>query len=198
MDPDRYAPLDETHRKVAEDAEKRRAAEAERIAARTQGGQYNALRDTQRQLDEQAQNRAAAPEPEPVNSDKQAEARMAARQKELEEKVRLGRITTGEMAREMFILDRVLLGEGMARDQQRARDEQAASRQQDRGGDDPSRTGRDSASDEHEPAGQPEISDARAERKARLRAISDRIERERRENEGKGLDLARDAGGRSR
>jgi len=43
-----------------------------------------------------------------------------------------------------------------------------------------------------------EVSDARAARRERLRRIQDDIDRERRDNEGKGPDRGRDAGDRSR
>lgn len=211
-DPDRYAPLDETQRRLAEEEETRRSAEAEQIAARARAGHYEPLRDTQRMVAEEELGRAAGraqsagkPERGPSNEIDEVEARTAAREKELDEKVRLGRITASDKVHEMRQFDSELLGEMKIRDERRAREEQAStSQQQDRGRDDPSEarlqtsTEQESASEEHELASRGETTDARAARKARLRGIDHQIERERQENEDKEFDRDRNSGDRSR
>jgi hypothetical protein len=98
-EPNRYEPLNETHRRVAEEEEKRRLAEQE-------------------------QARSAQPEPEPYRPGTEPrpqrpetglehdpdspEARLAAMQRELEEKVRLGRINSSEMIYQLRQFDNQL------------------------------------------------------------------------------------------
>jgi hypothetical protein len=207
----RYAPLDETQRRVADEEEKRRSAEAEQNA-NVKSGYYAPLEETHRRVAEQETSRpagrepsAAAPEREPLNEADGVHGRLAAKPKELEEKVQLGRITRSDMIHEMRQFDSELLREMNLNDERRGREEPAsASGQKDRGRNDPgqarSQTSaeQDSASEEHEFPNRGERTDARAARMARLRGIDRDIERESRENQGKGLDAGRDSGDRSR
>jgi hypothetical protein len=211
-EPNRYEPLNETHRRVAEEEEKRRLAEQD-----------------------QARSAPAQPEPEPHRSATEPEhdpdspeARLAARQEELEEKVRLRQITPSEMVYQLRRFDNQLSveiaqggtpppsqrrgGPGDRQDElaaetergepqspQRAADIRDQADNQSR--DDPNPRVPDTRTEEgqaaeYEITGRGEMSDARAARLERLRGIDSDIERETRENEGKGLDLDRDSGDR--
>ena len=201
-EPDRYAQLDETQRRVAEEEAKRREAEAEQIAAKGRAGNYDPLRDAERRAAEEEMSRAAereksaaAPERKSVNELEEFEARSAAKRQELEEKYRLGRITAHDVTYEITKFENQMFVEGKMREQQLGREEPVSSpEQQDRASDNPgqdrpqSGAGRDSASEPHDPPSREEKPDARTVRKARLRAIHDDNERERRENENKGLN----------
>lgn len=259
-EPNRYEPLNETHRRVAEEEERRRQAEQEqeRLAAQPGGGRYAPLHEThqrvaeeqeKRRITEQEQARSdnAQPEPEPFrpgtklrpqrpetgpeHDPDSPEARLAAMQKELEEKVRLGRINSSEMIYQLRQLDnqlRVAMEEGRtpppsqqhglsgnSRDEMTAgaghaepeppqRVEATHDQAIDRSSEKPServpesRVEREAQAAEYEITGRGEISDARAARLERLRGIDRDIERESRENEGKGPELDHDSGDHSR
>jgi hypothetical protein len=174
----RYEPLNETHRRVAEEEEKRRLAEQ---------GQTSPL--TQQAKDDH----------DPASR----EARIAAMEKELEEKVRRGQISPGEMIRAMSVFDNQLVVEMNIEEIKRAREQQAQARHQadressadrppetlphqsEEARDPPRETLRDDASQRvpekqiereaeaaaYEITGRGEMTDARAARLARLRGI---------------------------
>jgi hypothetical protein len=214
-EPNRYEPLNETHRRVGEEEEKRRLAEAD-----------------------QARSASARPEPEQSRLQPEAEqdenspeARLAARKAELEELVKRGRINQSEMTYRLAQFDNELAveiehgtptrpptGRGssgnsppelsaenehkLAEPQQQT--ENATDRTDDRARDEPSRP-RSEKQIEHEAeaaayeiTGRGEMTDARAARLARLRGFEQDIERETREGEGKGADRSNDPGDRSR
>jgi hypothetical protein len=215
-EPNRYEPLNETHRRVAEEEEKRRLAEQEQ--ARSAQSEPEPLRpDTELR----PHRPEAAPEHEPDSP----EARLAAMQKELENKVRLGRIDNSEMIYQLRQFDNQLRVEmeeagtppptqqrdlsGNSRDEMTAGEErvepQSPRREEDHRdhADDQSRQKpsecapetrieREAQAAEYEIVGRGEMSDARAARLERLRGIDRDIERENRENEGKGPDLDHD------
>jgi hypothetical protein len=100
-EPNRYEQLNETHRRVAEEEEKRRLAEQEQVRSAS--------------AQPEAEPNRPGPEPRPQRPEAAAdhdpdspEARLAAMQKELEEKVRLGRINRSEMIYELRQFDNQL------------------------------------------------------------------------------------------
>ena len=211
-EPNRYEPLNETHRRVAEEEEKRRLAE----------------QDQARSPPVEREAEPVRPGAEPDHDPDSPEARLAAKEQELEEKVRLGRITRSEMSYQLGRFDNELTVEmarggtpslaprpdtpGNREDEIVAGGERAEPQSpqptydaRDQGRDDPSRRvpetriEREAAAAEYEITGRGEMTDARAARLERLRGIDRDIENEGRENEGKGSpDLDNDSGDRSR
>jgi hypothetical protein len=98
-EPNRYQPLNETHRRVAEEEEKRRLAEQEQ--GRSAQSEPEPLRPG-------TEPRPDRPEAAPEHDPDSPEARLAAMQKELEEKVRLGRINSSEMIHQLRQFDNQL------------------------------------------------------------------------------------------
>jgi len=211
-EPNRYEPLNETHRRVAEEEEKRRIAEQEqgRSASTQPEAEPNRPGPEPR-----PQRPEAAPDHEPDSP----EARLAAMQKELEEKVKLGRINNSEMIYQLRQFDNELRiemeqgGTSAQRGSPGAESENARARERtddirdqptDQSRDDPSqrtpeaRIEREAEAAEHEIVGRGEMTDARAARLERLRGIDRTLERETRENDGNGLELDHDSGDRSR
>ena len=103
----RYEPLNETHRRVAEEEEKRRLAA------------------------EQEQTPVAKQQREDEHDPASPEARLAAKQKVLDEKVRLKLITPGEMIHAMRQEDNEIVVEMNIKEMRRVRDQQAPARQPD-------------------------------------------------------------------
>lgn len=153
----RYEPLNETHRRVAEEEEKRRSAE--RDHARSDAAEPEPYRPGE-------ELRPRRPEIAPDHDPNSPEARRAAREEELQKRAEPGRTDDGRI--------------------------------------DPSRdvpetqVEREAEAAEYEITRRGEMTDARAARLALLRSIDRDIQRERDENEGKGLDLDRDSGDHSR
>ena len=221
-EPNRYEPLNETYRRLAEEEEKRRLAEQEQ--ARSAQSEPEPFRPG-------TEPRPQRPETAPEHDPDSPEARLAAMQKELEEKVRLGRINSSEMIYQLRQFDNRLRVEmeeagatpptpqhdrsGNRRDDMTAGAEQAelqsperaevtCDQSADQRSEKPSerapetRIEREAQAAEYEIVGRGEMSDARAARLERLRGIDRDIERENRENDGKGADLEHDSGDRSR
>ncbi len=222
-EPNRYEPLNETHRRVAEEEEKRQLAEQEQ--ARSAQSEPEPLRPG-------TEPRPQRPEAAPDHDPDSPEARLAAMQQELEEKVRLGRINSSEMIYQLRQFDNQLRVEmeqagtppptqqrdlsGNSRDEITVGEERVEPQSPQRvevprdHADDQSREKpservpetsieREAQTAEYEIVGRGEMSDARAARLERLRGIDRDIERENRENEGKGhSDIAHDSGDRSR
>jgi hypothetical protein len=191
----------------------------------------------EREVSQLSPNRPG-PEPRPNRSETtpehdpdSPEARLAAMQKELEEKVRLGRINSSEMIHQLRQFDNQLRVEmeeagvppptqqrdlsGNSRDEMMAggervepqspqRVEAAPDHADDQSRERPServpetRIEREAQAAEYEIVGRAEMTDVRASRLERLRGIDREIERENRENEGKGPDLDHDSGDHSR
>ncbi len=161
------------------------------------------------------QRSEAAPEYDPDSP----EARLAAMQQELEEKVRLGRINSSEMIYQLRRFDNELrveieqAGRPPLRDSSGAELENAQAPERaddirdqptDQSRDDPSQRTpetsieREAQAAEYEIVGRAEMTDARAARLERLRGIDRDIERENRENEEKGPNLDHGSSDRSR
>ena len=217
-EPDRYEPLNETHRRVAEEEEKRRLAEQEQArSAQAQPEPHRPGPDP----------RPQRPEAEPDYSPDAIEARLKAEQERLEKLFEEGRITESDKNYRFSHFDQNLRieieqadkrppgrsgnrGDEMAAEpehgepQFQQRPEDTRDQPSDQGRDDPSqrapetRIEREAQTAEYEITGRAEMSDARAARLALLRSIDRDIERENRENEGKGPDLGHDSGDRSR
>jgi hypothetical protein len=183
----RYDPLKETHRRVAEEEEERRLAE-------------------------QGQASPVTPQAKDDHDPASREDRIAALEKEQEEKVWLKQITPSDKIRTMAVFDNQLVVEMNIEEMQRARDQQARARQpQDRENstDRPPETlpqqsaktrdpplerleddgsgrvpeeqiEREAEAAPYEITGRGEMTDARAARLARLRGIDQDIERENR------------------
>ncbi len=98
-EPNRYEPLNETHRRVAEEEEKRRLAEQDQ--ARSAQSELEPFRPG-------TELRPRRPETAPEHDPNSPEARLAAMQQELEEKVRLGRINSSEMIYQLRQFDNQL------------------------------------------------------------------------------------------
>jgi hypothetical protein len=162
---------------------------------------YEALRETQRKVEEEAEKQRTAGGK--VNS---PEARLAAFEAELAEKLRLGRITKGEMSYQLRRFDNALEVEMNIEKAQQARDEAArADVEPEHGQEEPNERRRSPRRDETEAeaveqefAGRGEMTEARAARLARLREITENLARNGRENDGHGLDTDRESGDRSR
>jgi len=200
----RYEPLQETHRRVAEE-EVRRAAGQQQPSTTT------------------------LPEPDHTQDNNSPEARLAARERELQAKVHEGRISPGEMVYQLRRFDNELASEiergGPApltgrssietpEAARTAEPEPISSRSSDRAEDthDPasdlsrvdssqpvpqSQVAREAEAAEYEITGRGEMTDARAVRLERLRNIDRSIEQEHRANEGQENGPARPADGRS-
>jgi hypothetical protein len=98
-EPNRYEPLNETYRRAAEEEEKRRLAEQEQARSPQSEAEPNRPGP---------EPRPQRPEATPDRDPDSPEARLAAMQKELEEKVRLGRINSSEMIYELRQFDNQL------------------------------------------------------------------------------------------
>jgi hypothetical protein len=151
---------------------------------------------------------------------------MAAKERELQERVKSGRISQSEMIHELRQFDNALsieiehggrqppdLHSRQAEKAAEAQPEGPASPQRDddfsrqvstESREDPdqrvpeTRIEREAKAAEYEITGRGEMTDARAARLARLQNIDRTIEREQRDNDGRGSDLGRDSGDRSR
>ena len=219
-EPNRYKPLNETHRRVAEEEEKRRLAEQDQARSGPHQSEQGPFRPG-------TEPRPARPEAAADHELGSPEARLAEKERELQEQVRLGRINASEMVHQLRQFDNTLRIEieqggrqpqpdahsrraGMSAEVQR---EGLVSQQRDDDlGHQPDRESRadprDRVSDRrvereaeiagYEITGRGEMSDARAARLARLRSIDRTIERETHENEGPNLDHHHDSGSRSR
>jgi dTMP kinase len=156
---------------------------------------YGPLRETQERVaEEEAQRRAAEAAP-----DNSPEARLAAMERELSEKLRAGRINKSEMAYQLRRFENAMLVEMNNEDAQRARDEAAARTQPGRPSQEADRNSQTAVERQDQAAGHvagPEISDARATRMARLREITERLAQQGHDADGSGR--ARDQGDRSR
>jgi hypothetical protein len=211
-EPNRYEPLNETHRRVAEEEEKRRLAEQDQARSASAQPESEPFRPG-------TELRPQRPETAPDHDPDSPEARLAAREQELQEQVRLGKIKPGEMIYQLRRFDNELRIEieqgGMPPqgDSSGAEFESAQAPERvddirdqptDQSRDDPNqrtpeaRIEREAEAAEHEIVGRGEMTKARAARLERLRGIDRDIERENRENEGKGPDLGHDSGDRSR
>jgi hypothetical protein len=211
-EPNRYEPLNETHRRVAEEEEKRRLAEQDQALSASAQPDPEPYRPG-------PEPRPQRPETAPDHDPDSPEARLAAKEQELQEQVRLGRINPGEMIYQLRRFDNELrieieqAGIPPQRDSsgtefesaqvpERAADIRDQPTEQTR--DDPrqrtpeTRIEREAEAAEHEIVGRGEMSDARAARLERLRGIDRDIERENRENEGRGPDLDHESGDHSR
>lgn len=211
-EPNRYEPLNETHRRVAEEEEKRRLAEqgqARSASAQPEPEPYRPGTEL----------RPQRPEAAPGHDSDSPKARLAAMQKELEEKVRLGRINSSEMIYQLRQFDNQLRvemehggrpplrdGSGAEFDNAQApeRADDIRDRQTEQTRDDPNqrmpeaRIEREAEAAEHEIVGRDEMSDARAARLERLRGIDRDIERENQEGDEPERDHdGREGGGRS-
>ena len=89
-EPNRYEPLNETRRRVAEEEEKRRLAEQDQARSATGQPAPEPYRPG-------TELRPQRPETAPDHDPDSPEARLAAKEQELQEQVRLGRIKPGEM-----------------------------------------------------------------------------------------------------
>lgn len=178
------------------------------------------LTEKERELQEQGREpRPSRPEIAPEHDPDSPEARLAAREQELQEQVRLGRIKPGEMIYQLRQFDNELHaeieqggrpalrdGSGAEFENVQAPERAADIRDQptEQSRDDPNqrtpeaRIEREAEAAEYEIVGRGEMSDARAARLERLRGIDRDIERENRENEGKGPNLGHEAGDHSR
>jgi hypothetical protein len=95
-EPNRYEPLNETHRRVAEEEEKRRLAEQEQ--ARSALSEPEPFRPG-------TEPRPHRPETVSERDPDSPEARLAAKEQELQEQVRLGRINPSEMIHQLRQFD---------------------------------------------------------------------------------------------
>jgi hypothetical protein len=120
-EPNLYEPLHETHRRVAEDEEKRRLAEQEQ--ARSASAQPEPEPDRPG-----TELRPQRPEAAPEHDPNSPEVRLAAKEQELQEQVRLGRINSGEMIYQLRQFDNELLREMKIADSQQARDAETEAR----------------------------------------------------------------------
>lgn len=199
-EPNRYEPLNETHRRVAEEEEKRRLAEQEQARSASAHPEPEPYRPG---TELTPQRPETAPEHDPDSP----EARLAAREQELQEQVRLGRINSSEMIYQLRQFDNELRleiehsgkpplrdGSGAELESEQAtvraegiRDQPTAESRDDPNQRTPdARIQRKAEAAEYEIVGRGEMSDARAARLERLRGIDRDIERESRENEGLG------------
>lgn len=219
-EPSRYEPLNETQRRVAaEQEEKQRIAEQEQARTAAQRSEPEPIRPG-------TEPSPAQPEVTPDHDPGSPEARLAEKERELQERVKLGRINPSEMIHELRQFDNALRieieqGGRQPPDLQSQQAEKAAeaqpegptppqrdddlghqSRKESR--DDPNqrvpetRIEREAKAAEYEITGRGEMTDARAARLARLRNIDRAIEREQRDNDGRGSGLDHDSGDRSR
>lgn len=209
-EPNRYEPWNETHRREAEEEEKRRLAEQDQARSASAQSEPQPLRPG-------TELRPQRPEATPEHDTDSPEARLAAREQELQEQVRLGRINSSEMIHQLRQFDnelRIEIEHGQMpplRDRSGAEFEkaQAPERANDihdgptnQSRDNPHqrtpevKIERETEAAEYEVVGRGEMSDARAARLQRLRGIDRDIDRESRENQDKGPDL--DFGDRSR
>jgi hypothetical protein len=211
-EPNRYAALDEAQRKSAEREVTRRAEEVQQSDANVRAGRYASLNETQRRVDDEEMRRSARPEPNatepermPFNESDEVEARIAAKEKELEEKVTLKKITRADMVHEMRQFDSELRIEMDLRHERQGREEPASATQhKDRQRDDPSQFGSETSVEkeplapERDSTNRGEMSEARAARLERLRGTDRSLEQDRSERDGNGSEPTRDSGGRSR
>ena len=161
---------------------------------------YEALRETQRRVEEEEKQLAARAAAEKDNS---PEARLAALEAELAEKLRLGRITKGEMSYQLRRFDNALEVEINIEKAQQARDDEARAHAAPEHGPEelserrsPTREEKEAEGVEREFSGLGEMTEARAARLARLREITENLTRDGRANDG--LDPDREPGDRSR
>lgn len=156
---------------------------------------YGPLRDTHERIaEEEAQRRAAQSAP-----DNSPEARLAAMEQELAEKLRSGRIKKSEMAYQLRRFENALLVEMNIEAAQQARGEDATHAQPDRSPAEPDRNLQASAARKDQAAehiDSREMTEGRAARMARLREITERLMQEGHQTDGAGH--TRDPGDRSR
>jgi len=219
-EPNRYEPLNETHRRVAEEEEKRRLAEQERARSAAHQPEPEPFRPG-------TEPRSGRPETTPDHEPDTPEARLAEKERELQEQVRLGRINASEMVHKLRQFDNALRIEieqggrqpqpdvhsrqaGMSAEVQREglvsqqRDDDRSHQPDRESRSDPHervsdrRVEREAEAAEYEITGRGEMTDARAARLARLKGIDRQIERERQENKDKNLDRDRNPTNRSR
>lgn len=219
-EPNRYEPLKETHRRVADEEEKRRLAEQEQ--ARTAAGQR-----VPEPVRPGAEPRSSDPQKVADHEPGSPEARLAEKERELEDRLRLGRINRSEMIHELRQFDDALRiemeyggkqpqpdrrspeaemsAEGQMEGQEASQGDDDLRRQAStEGRDAPServpetRTEREAKLAEYEITGRGEMTDARAARLARLQNIDRTIEREQRDNDGRSSGHDHDSGDHSR
>lgn len=220
-EPSRYEPLNETQRRVAEaEEEKQRIAEQEQARSADQRSEPEPIRP-------KAEPSPAQPEVTRDHDPGSPEARLAEKERELQERVKLGRINPSEMIHELRQFDNALRieieqgGRQVPPDLQSKQAEKAAEaqpvglaspqRDDDPGHqsrteshDDPdqrvpeTRIEREAKAAEYEITGRGEMTEARAARLERLRGIGRSIEEENRERSGDGSELNRDSGDRPR
>lgn len=220
-EPSRYEPLNETQRRVAaEQEEKRRIAEEEQARSAAQQSEPEPIRPG-------TEPSPAQPEATPDHDPSSPEARLAEKERELQERVRLGRINPSEMIHELRQFDntlRIEMEQGgrpppadpHSRQAERAveveregqvmadRDDDLARQASTEVRDNPServpetRTEREAKAAEYEITGRGEMTDARAARLARLQNIDRAIEREQQGNDGRSSGLDHDSGDHSR
>jgi hypothetical protein len=223
-EPNRYEPLNETHRRVAEEEEKRRLAEQEEARS----AQAQPEPEPQRPgPDPRPQRPEAEPDysPEAIEARLAAEKERLGelvKQGRIDESDMNYRFSRFDQNLRTEIEQAGMSpptqhrdGSGNRRDELAAepehggaqspqRAEDAHDQPRDQARDDPSqrapetRIEREAQAAEYEITGRGEVSDARAARLALLRSIDRDIERESRENEGKGPDLDHDSGDHSR
>lgn len=164
--------------------------------------QYEALNETHRQVHEEEEKRRTAEAEKEANS---PEAHLAAMEAELAEKVRLGRISKGEMNYLLSRFDNQLVTEMNVEDAQKARDAAAFDRATPNDGADQSRDNdnrsggeKEAGDQEHEFMNRGEMTEARSARLARLRTITQELARDQPERDGNESDLSHESGDRSR
>lgn len=207
-EPNRYEPLNETHRRVAEEEEKRRLAEQEQARSA-------AAQNEPEPFQPGTEPRPRRPETEPEHDLDSPEARLAVKEQELQQQVRLGRINSSEMIYQLRQFDNELRVEMEHGGMQPLRDGSGAELEHvqapERANDirdqpttekrnDPSQRvpeaqiERDAETAEYEITRRGEMTDARAARLARLQNIDRAIEQEKGENQSGNIAKERDGG----
>ena len=100
-EPNRYEPLNEAHRRVAEEEDKRRLAGQEHARSATAQPEPAPFRPG-------TEPRPQRPEAGPEHDPDSPEARLAAKEQELQKQVALGRINSSEMIHELRQFDNEL------------------------------------------------------------------------------------------
>lgn len=217
--PGRYEPLQETHRRVAEEEQRRESQPG------PEAGRYELLNETHRRVAEEVRREQAQRDPRQPEADPNSpDARLERDRIERDATPEPGRITRAEeqyqrgpeieqdgptrpsvFGRVRRYLEAFGIG-GTERMESVSAARPAADHHYspEPSRDEPSqrvpeaKVEREAQAAEYEITGRGEMSDARAARLALLRSIDRDIERENRENEGKGPDLGHDSGDRSR
>jgi hypothetical protein len=160
---------------------------------------YDPLKQMHERIAEEEERQQTAEREREANS---PEARLAAMETELAEKVRRGEMLPSDMAYQLRRFDNALVVEMNVEDQQQARDAASADRAEPRLEKPADGRSAPSAENEAETAERAAVSrdepDARTARLARLREITQELAREQQERENNTPELGRDIGDRSR